>query len=130
MSNVSVRARDLAHLANYTYHLNTRNTDLSGLHAQLQQLHLALHVNPGNPFYDMPSGHHGYMAVTDKDTVVAIRGSGEPDDWRNNLRFWQESYWLGAPSTPASPSPHEGLPKPSWRNYSAYQRFMTTRRFG
>lgn len=62
---------------------------MNGLHKQLQQMNLTLDTNPGNPFYDLPSGHHGYIAVAADHAIIAIRGSGEPDDWRNNLRFWQ-----------------------------------------
>lgn len=85
----------LAHLANHTYHLNSRVSDVDGLHKQLQQMNLKLDANPGNPFYDIRSGHHGYIAVAADHAIIAIRGSGEPDDWRNNLRFWQVTYGFG-----------------------------------
>lgn len=89
------RARYLAHLANHTYHLNSVVNDVDGLQMQLQRMNLRLDANPGNPFYDIPSGHHGYIAVAADHAVIAIRGSGEPDDWRNNLRFWQATYGSG-----------------------------------
>lgn len=95
MTDGGRHARYLAHLANHTYHLNSRRSDVDGLHTQLQQMKLKLDANPGNPFYDLPSGHHGYIAVAADHAVIAIRGSGEPDDWRNNLRFWQVTYGLG-----------------------------------
>lgn len=95
MTDEWIRARYLARLANHTYHLNSIGNDMDGLCKQLQQMNLALDPNPGNPFYDITSGHHGYIAVAADDVIIAIRGSGEPDDWRNNLRFWQEAYWLG-----------------------------------
>jgi hypothetical protein len=95
MSNEGQRARYLAYLANHTYHLNSVMNDIDGLLAKLRPMNLKLDVNPGNPFYDSPSGHHGYMAVAADHAIVAIRGSGEPDDWRNNLRFWQAAYGLG-----------------------------------
>jgi len=89
------RARYLAHLANYAYHLNSAVSHVDELRTQLQQMHLELAANPGNPFHDLPSGHHGYMAVAADHAIIAIRGSGEPDDWRNNLQFWQATSALG-----------------------------------
>lgn len=89
------RTRYLAHLANHTYHLNSVVSDINGLHTQLHQMSLKLAANPGNPFYDIASGHHGYLAVAADHAIIAIRGSGEPDDWRNNLRYWQVAYRLG-----------------------------------
>ncbi|MCB0109274.1 MAG: lipase family protein [Caldilineaceae bacterium] len=95
METEQQRARYLARLANHTYHLNSVAHDMEGLQAQLQQMHLALDANPGNPFYDLPSGHHGYIAEGADHVVVAIRGSGEADDWRNNLRYQQIAYRMG-----------------------------------
>jgi hypothetical protein len=89
------RARYLARLANYTYHLNTSAGDVAGLCRRLHELGLLLEPDGNNPFYDVASGHHGYLATTPGHLVIAIRGSGEADDWRNNLRYWQEPYWLG-----------------------------------
>ncbi|MEZ4663069.1 MAG: lipase family protein [Caldilineaceae bacterium] len=89
------RGQYLARVANYTYHLHSTASDLGGLHGRLQQLGLTLHVHVGNPFYDVPSGHHGYVAATEEDIVIAIRGSGEADDWRNNLRMAQQAHWRG-----------------------------------
>ncbi|MEZ4862525.1 MAG: lipase family protein [Caldilineaceae bacterium] len=95
MADARKRARYLARLANYTYHLNSIAHDLEGLHDRLHELGLTFAISAGNPFYDVASGHHGYMAVAQDHLIIAIRGSGEPDDWRNNLRYWQEAYWLG-----------------------------------
>lgn len=95
MINQGQRARYLAHLANHTYHLNSVVSNIEALRTQLQQMSLQLDVNRGNPFYDIPSGHHGYMAVAPDHVIIAIRGSGEPDDWRNNLRIWPAAHALG-----------------------------------
>ncbi|MCB0063876.1 MAG: lipase family protein, partial [Caldilineaceae bacterium] len=81
--------------ANHTYHLNSKKSDLEGLQAKLRTLQLTLDLNPGNPFYDVSSGHHGFIAANEEYIVIAIRGSGEPDDWRNNFRYWQEAYAAG-----------------------------------
>lgn len=89
------RARYLARLANYTYHLNSVTGDVEGLHKRLAEQGLSLDQCAHNPFYDVASGHHGYMATSANHLVIAIRGSGEADDWRNNFRYWQEPYWLG-----------------------------------
>ncbi len=95
MSNEVQRAHYLAHLANYTYHLNSVVSNIEELCNQLQLMNLQLDVNQGNPFYDIQSGHHGYMAVAAAHVIVAIRGSGEPDDWRNNLRLWPAAHAVG-----------------------------------
>lgn len=87
------RGKYLAQAANYAYHLHSTATDLSSLNIRLQQLGLMLHAHTGNPFYDINSGHHGYMAVSAQDIVIAIRGSGEADDWRNNMRITQQAHW-------------------------------------
>lgn len=89
------RGQYLARIANYTYHLHSTSSDLAGLHVRLRQLGLQLPVHVGNPFYDVHSGHHGYVAAAAQDIVIAIRGSGEADDWRNNLRMGQQAYWRG-----------------------------------
>jgi len=89
------RARYLARLANYTYHLNSVAGDVEGLRKRLKEQGLLLDLYADNPFYDVVSGHHGYMAMAAGHLVIAIRGSGEADDWRNNFRCWQEPYWLG-----------------------------------
>ncbi|MCB0064926.1 MAG: lipase family protein [Caldilineaceae bacterium] len=88
-------AQAMAHLANYTYHLNSMGHDLEALQKQLQPMGLVLNITPGNPFYDIPSGHHGYIVSNGESVVIAIRGSGEADDWRNNLRCRQVPYRLG-----------------------------------
>lgn len=95
MFDQGAQARYLAHLANHTYHLHSKEADLVRLRTELQAMNLIFDMNSGNPFYDLPSGHHGYLAAAEDHVVIAIRGSGEPDDWRNNLRYWQEAYWLG-----------------------------------
>lgn len=123
-------ARYLAHLANHTYHLNSRRSDVDGLHTQLQQMKLKLDANPGNPFYDLPSGHHGYIAVAADHAIIAIRGSGESDDWRNNLRFWQVTYGLGGQFMLALPPPHKALPRPFRLSYSGRRRFIKTKPSG
>jgi hypothetical protein len=95
LSEQARHCRYLAQMANYTYHLHSTLADMAGLSTRLQQLGLALDIHAGNPFYDVPSGHHGYLAVALDHVIIAIRGSGEADDWRNNLRFRQQAYWLG-----------------------------------
>ena len=89
------RGRYLAQTANYTYHLHSTSTDIVGLRTRLQGIGLTLDVQIDNPFYDIPSGHHSYLAFAPDHVVIAIRGSGEADDWRNNLRCGQQPYKFG-----------------------------------
>lgn len=88
-------AQPMAQLAHYAYHLKLVDHEIDALQFKLHQMAFTLDLNSSNPFYDQPSGHHGYITTNAMHTVIAIRGSGELEDWRNNLRYWQEPYRFG-----------------------------------
>ena len=90
----------LAQVANFTY-LLAGNVAASNVAAiariaeKLQPLRLHLNAHRGNPFADPVTNARGFVATTQTDIVIALRGSWELADWQNNFHLWQESCVTG-----------------------------------
>lgn len=90
----------LAQVANFTY-LLAGNADAGNgaaaarITEKLRSLSLHRNAHIGNPFSDSATNVTGFIATTQTDIVVALRGSWELADWQNNLHLWQEACVTG-----------------------------------
>ena len=90
----------LAQVANFTYLLAGNANAVNGavvarITEKLRSLSLHRNTHIGDPFSDSATNVTGFVATTQTDIVIALRGSWELADWQNNLQLWQEACVTG-----------------------------------